>query len=310
MEELDIYAPVVIPTLCRFEHFKRCVESLKNCSGAQKTELIIGLDYPKKTEHWEGYRKISEYVETISGFLKVTVLRADHNFGVGPNGNMNRLNKYARERYDRVIGTEDDNEFSPDFLEYMNKSLNKYKENPKVFAICGYNYPIDMGTYNKNVYASHEFSGWGTGRWFNKRFTINRDVMKSYLYSPKALFTLIRKRPGIVLTLIDMLNKNALWGDTCHVVLAYVNDFYTITPSISMVRNHGHDGTGEHCGATDLYINQKIDHNLDFELDDIDIIQPKIKGLHDYFSISAYSFIRMIKWLLCFYYKDMFSKKK
>ena len=36
-----IYAPVVIPTLNRFEHLRNCIESLKRCSGADQTEVII-----------------------------------------------------------------------------------------------------------------------------------------------------------------------------------------------------------------------------------------------------------------------------
>ena len=41
-----IYAPILIPTLCRAEHFIRCVESLKNNSWAKYTDVFIGLDYP------------------------------------------------------------------------------------------------------------------------------------------------------------------------------------------------------------------------------------------------------------------------
>ena len=40
------FYPVVIPTLNRFDHFRNCVESLVRCTHADKTELIIGLDFP------------------------------------------------------------------------------------------------------------------------------------------------------------------------------------------------------------------------------------------------------------------------
>ena len=33
-----LYAPVVIPTLCRYEHFKACLESLSLCTGAENTD--------------------------------------------------------------------------------------------------------------------------------------------------------------------------------------------------------------------------------------------------------------------------------
>lgn len=43
---VDNFAPVIIPTLCRYEHFKECLESLSRCTWAEKTEVYIGLDYP------------------------------------------------------------------------------------------------------------------------------------------------------------------------------------------------------------------------------------------------------------------------
>ena len=57
------YAPVIIPTLCRYEHFVRCVESLKKNTWAKYTDIYIGLDYPKKDSHREGYLKIKEYLQ-------------------------------------------------------------------------------------------------------------------------------------------------------------------------------------------------------------------------------------------------------
>ena len=134
------YAPVFIPTLCRYEHFKRCVDSLSRCIGAKHTILIIGLDYPLKEIHWDGYHKIKEYIPSISVFKEVIVLERTENYGSKKNGD--EAFKYIYERYDRMILTEDDNEFSPNFLEYINKGLVQYKNNPNVFAICGYMYPF------------------------------------------------------------------------------------------------------------------------------------------------------------------------
>lgn len=58
-----IYAPIYIPTLCRYEHFKQCIESLAQCDGASETEVYVALDYPAKESHLEGYEKIKTYLE-------------------------------------------------------------------------------------------------------------------------------------------------------------------------------------------------------------------------------------------------------
>ena len=68
-------APVTIPTLCRYEHFKRCIESLSRCTLADKTEVYVALDYPAKESHWDGYNKIKDYLlshkEDNLGFKKL-----------------------------------------------------------------------------------------------------------------------------------------------------------------------------------------------------------------------------------------------
>lgn len=50
-----IYAPVIIPTLNRIEHLKRCIESLEKNTGADKTEVFVSLDFPPSDKYLQGY---------------------------------------------------------------------------------------------------------------------------------------------------------------------------------------------------------------------------------------------------------------
>ena len=83
--EITQFAPVLIPTLNRYEHFKRCVESLAHCTHADKTDLFIALDYPLKDSHWKGYKKIKQYLSEISGFKTITIIERERNFGAIDN---------------------------------------------------------------------------------------------------------------------------------------------------------------------------------------------------------------------------------
>ena len=49
--EINHYAPVIIVTLNRYEHFKRCLDSLEKCTGANKTDVYVGLDYPPSEKY-------------------------------------------------------------------------------------------------------------------------------------------------------------------------------------------------------------------------------------------------------------------
>ena len=57
------YAPVVIPTLNRYEHLKQCLESLEKCTGAEYTDVYIGVDYPPNDRYVEGWKKVDAYLQ-------------------------------------------------------------------------------------------------------------------------------------------------------------------------------------------------------------------------------------------------------
>ena len=119
-----IFAPIIIHTLNRYKHFKRCLESLERCTCADQTDVYVGLDYPPSDKYVEGWKKIDAYLvekEKNNGFKRLYVKRRNHNYGVGnDNSNGSALMKEVKEVSNCYIFTEDDNEFSPDFLSYCN----------------------------------------------------------------------------------------------------------------------------------------------------------------------------------------------
>ena len=60
-----VYAPIYIPTLCRSEHFQKCIESLKTNTWARYTDVYIALDYPPSEKYRAGYEKICSYLVLI-----------------------------------------------------------------------------------------------------------------------------------------------------------------------------------------------------------------------------------------------------
>ncbi len=267
--EITTFAPVLIPTLNRYEHFRRCVESLSRCTHADKTELVIGLDYPPSEKYIEGWEKICSYVSTISGFAQVTILKREYNYGVQEN--VYDIRKYASKKYDRFIMTEDDNEFSPNFLDYINQGLEIYKDNPQVYAICGYNYPIDMSSYKYNYYFSHEFAAWGYGSWFEKQEKVFKIIQ-----SPKYVIDFYKSYPLSVylknnFKLMSLATRigDGFLGDVYLTSYLHSRKAYSVFPKISKVRNWGHDGTGINCGTMEkklevLYTKQSIDEETEF----------------------------------------------
>lgn len=60
-----IYAPVLIPTVSRYEHLRNCLESLAKCTWADKTDVFVAVDYPGREKDWPVYRKIKEYLSSL-----------------------------------------------------------------------------------------------------------------------------------------------------------------------------------------------------------------------------------------------------
>lgn len=283
---MEKYAPVIVPTMCRYEKFKVLIKTLaENKEYANNTELIIGLDYPPSDKYKEGYNAIKDYLPSIKGFGKVTIIQ--HPKNVGAIGNEDALIDFVySEGYDRFIFTEDDNEFSPNFLEYMNKGLDKYESDPRVYSISGYNFPIDMGNYCKNVYGTIHFSAWGCGFWKNKRVTMTKRELVKFILTPTHFFKVLFRLPFKFLVLPVMLKRNDLYGDSCYEIYCCVNNWVSIFPSVSKVRNWGRDGSGLHgqTDESDPCYNQAIDETDTFEYDDIELKDLRIKSLDKYFS--------------------------
>jgi hypothetical protein len=308
--------PIVIPTLCRYEHLKRCIDSLARNTHASETELIIGLDYPSKDSHWDGYLKICDYVKTISGFKKVTIRRRSENWGGAKN--LHDLFEYAYESYDAAIETEDDNEFSPCFLDYMNKMLERYKNDARVAAVCGYSQMCYSGCSDNNILFSYDSNAWGSGYWRKQSYehwAIPYDYYCNVLRSFTKSWKLLRTYPGCYEMLRSMVKNRLVWGDVMRTTVNIIQNQYCVYPSVSLSRNWGMDGSGEHC---DTYDQQKFesqyiskDHVYSPDIIPVEILPATEKKL---FLLciqgNRFSKIKKLVKLLLLFLKDRFVKIK
>lgn len=283
------YAPVIIPTLNRYEHFKNCLETLEVCTGAKYTDVYVALDYPSSEKYVEGWKKIDGYLaekEKNNRFNKLIVIRRTSNCGIGHSkSNGALLRDYVLKLYDRYIFTEDDNIFSPNFLDYLNKGLEKYKDDMRILQVCGYNYQLKFPTsYKNNFYFSRNGSPWGFGTWRN-RFPIiskynNLQVLGELIKDKETVSKLKKERPSTLRSIVNMLKCNQIYGDSLFGTIVTLEDMYFLMPLISKVRNMGVDGSGEHAKSVNrlknnCFKNQHIDENSIFEFtNDVFTVKP------------------------------------
>ena len=116
---MTLYAPVALFVYARPDHTRRVMHALRANSLAGQTELFIFSDAPKRAELSERVRLVREVIKEEShGFLKVSVVTRDENFGLARSiiTGVSELIKQHR----RLIVLEDDLVTSPHFLRYMN----------------------------------------------------------------------------------------------------------------------------------------------------------------------------------------------
>lgn len=248
--EDTIYAPVVIPTCNRYGHLKECVESLAQCTHAEKTELYISVDFPPNEQYVEGWKKVKKYVQEITGFKKTRIFFQEKNMGSSPNSHF--IIDKAFEEYEYLVFAEDDNIFAPAFLDYMNKMLLFFENDPKVQSVSGFSYLHHH--YSSPLYKSPEFMPYGTGRWKKKWYDwFKIDPVKLYEdFSRKiwkvAYLYLVNK--WVFCAYVASLGKENIVIDThdgTQTLLNYVLGYHVVYPAKTLVKNKGFDGSGLRC---------------------------------------------------------------
>lgn len=258
-------APMIIPTLSRYEHFVRCIESLKKNTQFMETEFYISVDYPASEKHYEGHKKITNYLahNIADKFENMHIFYQKSN--LGPYQNYKFLRQQISKKYDCCIYSEDDNEFSPNFLEYINEGLMRYQDDQSILAICGYRDEKKWENGNCNVEKVSEFCAWGYATWMNKldkcERWINRDNLKVLLKDGGLCKWLYKNRYKSYFILLEALlaspndksnvyiNEKGNIQLMDHTIELYLiaNQKTVIVPKISKVRNWGFDGSGVNC---------------------------------------------------------------
>lgn len=276
LEEIKEWAPVLIPTLCRYSHFKQLIESLDDCVGACYTDVYVAIDYPKTEAHRKGWLQIKDYlVNRTFKFRKFEVHEREKNYGMGKNGNMAKLRAEVLHNYKSYITTEDDNIFSKNFLVYMNKGLQKYENDDSVIAICGYRFFYNHIFEDNNFFCNQQdYNAWGLARWINKQRAIENieyTYFRSKLWDFKVLKKLWNAGPVLFSRFLDYTNEKSFKkADYFYGLYMIIENKYQIMPRISKVRNMGWDDSGLNCNnyprdIVEKHLSQPIDDSVSFE---------------------------------------------
>ncbi len=253
-------ASIVLFVYNRPWHTRQTVEALRENELASESKLFIFSDGPKNKEAKEKVQEVRNYIRTIKGFKQVTIIEREKNWGLADNI-IDGVTKVINE-YNRIIVLEDDIVTSPYFLIYMNKALEFYEKEKKVWHISGWNYPIDPAGL-PDTFLWRVMNCWGWATWADRWKYFEKDTNKlTASFSEEAIFrfNVDGHENFWSQVLQNVQGKINTWAIFWYATI-FLNNGLCLNPSLSYTRNIGHDGSGVHCGKSGYPDNRKLNIN-------------------------------------------------
>lgn len=271
-------SPIVLSTYSRLTHLKETVSALQANELASKSHLFVLSDGPRFGDE-DVVGAVRKYLKTITGFAEVTIIERENNGRVANNrGGM----KQILASHGRLIFLEDDVVAAPGFLTYMNEALKKYEQDDRVFNVSAYTPPIAIpASYKYDGYFIRRFNAWGFGIWedrFNMIDYVSSEVLNDFLKSTSSVSDFIGQGGADMIEMlkldvagtIDALDVKAMYAQ-------FLNDMYTLYPTISMARNIGLDGSGIHSRRTKRFDVSLSDKSCHSDLPDSVFVDDQIR---------------------------------
>ena len=245
-------APIVLFVYNRPWHTHQTVEALQKNELANESELFIYSDAPKNEETQSKVKEVRDYIKTVDGFKKVTIIEREKNWGLA-NSIIDGVTKIVNE-YGKVIVLEDDLVTSPYFLKFMNEALEFYKDELKVWHVSGWNYPIKTDGLG-DVFLWRLMNCWGWATWKNRWQYFEKDTDRTISEFSKdeiKRFNINGAEDFFGQVTANYKKKINTWAIFWYATI-FKKDGLCLNPTQTFVENIGHDGSGVHCGETKIY---------------------------------------------------------
>jgi len=239
-------APIALFVYARPDHTLRTLEALRADPLARESNLIIFADAPKRIENEAAVREVRALIRKDWSFKSVKIVERAHNYGLF--GSITDGVSRLCDATGRVIVIEDDIAVAPEFLTFMNRALDRYADEERVYQVSGYSYPGDFSA-SDDAYFLPMISCWGWGVW--ARSWAHFDPSLKGLKAIKS-DTRLRREFNIDgaydyyrMACAQELGEIDSWG-ICWQLNAFTGNGLVLYPRLSLVENHGVDASGTH----------------------------------------------------------------
>lgn len=241
-------APIAFFAFRRPSHTRQALQSLSECILSDQSDLTIFCDGPRNEADREAVRQTREVARERKWCRSVKIVERPTNRGLARS--VQEGVTQLCERFGSVIVLEDDLILASNFLDFMNRSLERYQDEERVMQITGYMYPIEIQQPGDAFFISHA-SCWGWGTWSRawKKFE-QSPVLYEKLMADRDLrrrFDMENAYPYSELLERQKLGRVSSWGILWYQTI-FMNQGLVLMPKKSLVQNIGSDGSGTHQG--------------------------------------------------------------
>lgn len=165
MSNNNYYAPIIIFSYKRLNSLKKLIKSIKSNKDYQLHKFYIFSDSFKKKNDKKYVNRVRLFCKKIN-FKNKKIIFRKKNLGLAKNiiSGVSQVIKI----HGCAIVLEDDLIVGKSFLQFMNNSLNKYKNKKKVWHITGWSHNLNVLNKKEQVYFNKHMICWGWATWADR----------------------------------------------------------------------------------------------------------------------------------------------
>lgn len=234
-------SPIAVFAYNRPQHLQITLEALKRCEGFEKHPLSIFCDAARgnsdllMTAATQAVAK--KWCQHYGGDV---IVRKEN------KGYLNIVEGITQmcEKHGRCIIVEDDIVVSPDFLSFMEKGLERYQNDKKVFLISGFMYHNAQKTHPTTFFLPHAFI-WGWATWDRawKHYRLVPEGTEAFfqdtLAKKKFNYSIKNKYSGMLQRALNASKPHAYTWDIQWSFIVFQRGGLGLYPSRSLVWNSG-----------------------------------------------------------------------
>ncbi len=272
----------IIGVFCykRASKLRASMEALLINPECKDMEIIFFCDGHKGEKDLPGVTATREYINSLTGFKKVHKHFRERNLSTGPNffAGIN----YLRDNYEQFIVVEDDLVVTPNYVRYMLDGLDFYRDEPSVFCMSGFAFPLKKKEYPYDTIVHERFCSYGWGSWGSRVKGViwdNQGLQQLLDTTPNFKSQLNKQGPDLSRMLMKQITGVISTWDIQMQVHVAKNRMKVVYPVLSKAHNIGFDNESTNTFGLD-YLKTETDpgDKRQFNFCPVHVINPYLQN--------------------------------